>query len=790
MIRRQAGLFFKEFRSFLVKALIQYMKEETSSHLEKALSHVEQFETEWAGRKLRIEVGKLAPQANASCIVAYGDTIILATAVAGKTPREGIDYFPLLVDYEERLYAAGKIKGSRFIKREGRPGDEAVVTTRLIDRSIRPLFSEDARFDVQVVITTLSWDGENDPSLVGLLGASCALAISDIPWNGPIAGVSLGRIDGKWIVNSTYEQMEKSELELFVTGTPEKVVMIEAGSKEVREEIIDEGIEFALHEIETPFHLIEKIVAKIGKQKFSLPGIVSEDTLWKEHVMKMVEEFVEKHSFRNLLGFERKEEFFQKIEEMRDNLKMLLLQDDSLNAGARSFGMKYFEMLFEKFSDLLVLKENQRVDGRKLDEVRAISLEIGTLPRTHGSGLFQRGETQVLSVVTLGAPGDQQIIDSMEEDSKKRFMHHYNFPGFSVGEISPMRSPGRREIGHGALAEKALVPVLPSEKDFPYTIRIVSEVLSSNGSSSQASVCGSSLALMDAGVPISSHVAGIAMGLILDEKTQEYQILTDIAGVEDHSGYMDCKVAGTRKGITAIQLDIKASGITLPIIKDALSGAKKAREEILTFMERAISEPRNELSPYAPRIVKMQIHPDKIREVIGPGGKIINEIIDTTGVEIDIEKDGTIYITAGARDDGERAIKWIQDITHEVTVGEIYDGEVVNILDFGAIVEFPPHHDGLLHISEISNERINRVEDVLHKGDKVRVKVISRENGRIGLSIKQADPNYKGSERLESPRRGAGGYGMRPHHARPPREGRPHRGGRGEREDRGYFRER
>ncbi len=739
------------------------MKEEINSHSEKALSAVERFETEWAGRILQIEIGKLAPQANASCMITYGETIILATAVAGKTPRAGIDYFPLLVDYEERLYAAGKIKGSRFIKREGRPGDEAVLTTRLIDRSIRPLFSADARFDVQVVITVLSWDAQNNPDLLGLLGASCALAISDIPWNGPIAGVTLGHIDGQWIINPTYEEKEKGELELFVSGTPEKVVMIEAGSKEVKEEIMNEGIELALREMATPFRLIEQIIAKVGKTKFMLPGMVSEDTLWKEHVMKMVDEFIDKHPLRDILGFEKKENFSQNMAKTKENLRMFFLQDESLSIEARSFGMKYFEVLFEKFSDTLVLKEHLRVDGRKLDEVRRISLETGILPRTHGSGLFSRGETQVLSVVTLGAPGDQQVIDSMEEDSKKRFMHHYNFPGFSVGEVSPMRSPGRREIGHGALAEKALVPVLPSEKDFPYTIRIVSEVLSSNGSSSQASICGSSLALMDAGVPISSHVAGIAMGLILDEKTEEYQILTDIAGVEDHSGYMDCKVAGTRKGITAIQLDIKASGITLSIIKDALLGAKKAREEIFTFMESAIPEPRKTLSLYAPRIIKLQIHPDKIREVIGPGGKIINEIIDTTGVDIDIEKDGSIFITAHAGDDGDRAIKWIQDITHEVAVGEIYEGEVMSILDFGAIVAFPPNHDGLLHISEISHERVGRVEDVLHKGDKVRVKVISRENGKIGLSIKQADPNYQPSSNITNSRPVTGG---RPSNAR------------------------
>lgn len=716
---------------------------------------LKRYEAEWAGRPLIIEVGKYAPQANASATVQYGDTVILATAVMGDKIREEIDYFPLLVDYEERLYAAGKIKGSRFIKREGRPTDEAVLTTRLIDRSIRPLFRDTIRNDVQVVITALSWDGENDPALIGLLGASVVLGISDIPWNGPIAAGSVGFLDGSWKVNPTSLEREKASAYLFLSGSEEKVVMIEAGSKQVSEENMYAGVEKALAELRAPLLLIKKIIAELGVPKRDASEQPSaEASLWQEKVRTKTETFLKEKKFHELFPTSSKEDLNNKMDSLTKDLATMFSLDPEINDEEAKWGMSLLNPYFEHFAEELILKHGRRTDGRKFDEVRPLSAEVELLPRTHGSGLFGRGETQVLSVVTLGAPGDKQILDSMEEaDTKKRFMHHYNFPGFCVGEVKPMRSPGRREIGHGALAEKALEGVLPSEEKFPYTIRLVSEVLSSNGSSSQASICGSSLALMDAGVPIDGHVAGIAMGIVIDKDAGRYQLLTDIAGIEDHAGHMDFKVAGSRKGITAIQLDIKTDGLTLPMVKDALEGARAAREQILDVMEKAIETPRKELSPYAPRIITLQISTDKIKDVIGPGGKMIHEIIDKTGVEIDIEQDGRVFITATAKDDVKRAVEWIEEITHEARVGEIYDGEVVNLLDFGAIVAFPPKHDGLLHISEIKPERVERIDDVLKVGDKVRVKIISAENGKIGLSIKQLDPNYQPVPR-SAPHRG------------------------------------
>ncbi len=727
---------------------------------------MQQFEREIGGRTLTIRTGQLAGQTNGSCTVQYGDTVVLATAVMGSTPREGIDYFPLLVDYEERLYAAGKIKGSRFIKREGRPTDEAILTARLVDRSIRPLFKDTMRNDVQVVLTVLSVDLENDPDILSLIGASTALAMSSIPWNGPIAGIRVGRVNGEWVLNPTYEARSKSDLDLVVSGTAEKVVMIEAGASQVSEDVALEGIAFAQKHLGKVLDFIQEVAAKVGQPKVQpdLAQVDPDEAARFEKLEAKVKAFAQsrlKELFAINDPLKREEEETKLKSELDEALKA----DNEVSKDERAKGAELLASFLDAETRRLVLEDGRRVDGRKLDQIRPLSAGVALLPRTHGSGLFQRGETQVLSIVTLGSPGDEQTLDSMEESGTKRYMHHYNFPGFSVGEVQPIRSPGRREIGHGALAEKALLPVLPDQEAFPYTIRVVSEVLSSNGSTSQASACGSSLALMDAGVPIKAPVAGIAMGLILDESTGKYRVLTDIQGVEDHAGDMDFKVAGTREGITAIQLDIKVSGITLEICKEALSGAKKARGQILDVMQAALAEPRTELSPYAPRISSLRIEPDQIREVIGRGGETINEIIEQCGgrdvTKIDIEDDGLVLITSHNAEMADKATTWIKNLTKEIVVGEIYEGKVTQIMadrntgmEIGAIVELVPGKDGMVHISEFSNERIRAVSDVVQVGQTLKVKVVSvdKERGRVGLSVKALSEN-----------------GDRP--ARPPREG-------------------
>lgn len=709
-----------------------------------SLSTPKKFEIEWGGKQLSIEIGKYAAQANASCTVQYGDTVVLATVVLGSSPREGIDYFPLMVDYEERLYAAGKIKGSRFIKREGRPSDEAILTARLVDRSIRPLFEKSIRSDVQVVLTVLSWDSENDPDVPSLIGAACVLSISNIPWSGPIAGIRIGRIGGEFVINPSYKAREKSDLDILVAGSYNRVVMIEAGGKEVPEESMFEAIKFAQKHLKKPVRLIEEITRELGQEKIVTDIDLSEEEKEsQEKVRAKVNAFLQSKDIGELFKFESKEELNQKIEQLKEELNLLLKEDNEVNKEERAWGLKLIDPVIEKAAEDVVLKQNRRVDGRTFDEIRPISAQVGVLPRVHGSGLFERGETQVLSVVTLGSPGDEQFLDNMEESGKKRFMHHYNFPGFCVGEVSPMRSPGRREIGHGALVEKAIIPMLPNKEEFPYTIRVVSEVLSSNGSSSQASVCASSIALMDAGVPIKKPIAGIAMGLILDQETGAYKVLTDIAGIEDHAGYMDFKISGTRDGITAIQLDIKTWGISNEIISETLEKAKKARLKILNVMEKVISEPRKELSPYAPRIETLHVKPDRVRDIIGPGGKMINNIIDKTGVAIDIEPDGVVMITSSNADGLQKAKEWIENLTKEVKVGEIYKGKVTRLLDFGAIVEILPGQDGMVHISELSESHVENIGDVLKPGDEILVKVINvDENGRIALSYKQALPGY------------------------------------------------
>jgi len=714
---------------------------------------VKKFELEVAGRTLQVEIGKLALQANGSCTVRYGDTVVLATAVASHEPREGIDYFPLMVDYEEKLYAAGKIKGSRFIKREGRATDDAILTARLIDRSIRPLFKESERNDVQVVVTALSYDGVNDPDFPAMIATSIALGISPIIWGGPIAGVRLGLINDEWVINPTVEAKQKSSLDLFVSGSTDKVVMIEAGSQEVPEDKMYEAIEFAGKQIRKMVTFIEEVIKQAGS-----PKMISEIDEESEQERRMISEKVDQvlagHDLADCFHAD-KSKTKQAIEEIKSKVDEVLKADNEVSKDMRAMGVAMIDSALEKAFKSMVLDKGKRPDGRAFDEIRNLSAEVSILPRVHGSGLFSRGETQVLTIVTLGAPGDEQTLDTMEESGTKRYMHHYNFPGFSVGEVKPLRGPGRREIGHGALAEKALEPVIPAKDVFPYTIRVVSEVLGSNGSSSQASVCGSTLSLMDAGVPIKAPVAGIAMGLVVDNdlNPSKYQILTDIQGIEDHSGHMDFKIAGTKAGITAIQLDIKLGGISLGIVKETLTAARQARMKILEVMTQAIAEPRAELSPYAPRITVMHIDPDKIRDVIGSGGKVINEIIDKCNVQIDIEQDGTVMITSTDAEGSVRAKQWIENIVKELEVGEIYEGKVTSIIkdrnsgsEIGAIVEVLPGKDGMVHISEVSYTRIPKISDVVKIGDSVKVKVLSvdKENNRVGLSIKALLPRPEG----------------------------------------------
>lgn len=749
------------------------------------------FTTNVGGRTLTIETGKYAGQANAAVTVQYGDTVVLATAVMSPEIREGMDYFPLMVDYEERLYAAGKIKGSRFIKREGRPSDDAILTGRLVDRSIRPLFDEQARNDVQVVITVLSVDQENDPDVLSVIAASAALAISDIPWKGPLSAVRMGLVKSEWVVNPTYEQRAESSCDILVSGTPEKVIMIETEAHEIPEDVILTGITKALEHLTPSFNIIREMHEKAGREKHPFISAADGESTEEHEVHAYVAQKVESmiaEKLKDIVAMTDPMKGKEALLKLQEDVDAALKADNKVSKELRAKGVGMISERLDAAAHDLTLNEGKRVDGRAMDELRPLSVEVGLLPRTHGSGLFQRGETQVLSVVTLGSPGDEQTLDSMEESGTKRFMHHYNFPGFSVGEAKPLRGPGRREIGHGALVEKALGPVIPAKEQFPYTIRVVSEVLSSNGSSSQASICGSTLALMDAGVPIKAPVAGIAMGLVLDESTGKFRVFTDLQGAEDHFGGMDFKVAGTQEGITAIQLDVKVSGLPLEICKEALAGARKARLAILEKMTAAIAEPRKELSKYAPRITTLQINPEKVREVIGRGGEVINKIIDESGgkdvTKIDIEDDGLVIITSTDSAMAEKAAETIRSIAKDVEVGEIYEGKVTRIVadpntggEIGAIVELAPGKDGMVHVSEFRPERIEKVSDVVKVGDTIKVKVveIDKERGRTALSARALiDPNYEQfrSERSErrhsGPRRGGFDRGDRPRHGRPP----------------------
>ncbi|WP_069649558.1 polyribonucleotide nucleotidyltransferase [Caloranaerobacter ferrireducens] len=688
------------------------------------------FEYTLAGRKLSISIGKVAEQANGACLVRYGDTVVLVTAVASKEPREGIDFFPLSVDFEERLYAVGKIPGG-FIKREGKPSEKAILTSRLIDRPIRPLFPKGYRNDVQIIATVLSVDQDCTPDIVAMIGSSVALSISDIPFNGPTGSVSVGLIDGEFIINPTSEQREKSIMNLIVSGTKEAVMMVEAGAKEVTEDVMLDAIMLAHEEIKKICEFIESIVAEVGKEK-------QEVILYKvdEIIEKEVREYATEKMIEAIQTVDKQERLENMDKVSKETMNYFL---EKYPENQKDIEETIYNITKEQVRKL-ILEKGIRPDNRKVDEIRPISCEVGLLPRTHGSGLFTRGQTQVMTIATLGAPGDVQILDGLTEEESKRYMHHYNFPPYSVGETRFLRGPGRREIGHGALAERALEPVIPSEDEFPYTIRLVSEVLSSNGSTSQASVCGSTLALLDAGVPIKKPVAGIAMGLIKSE--EKVVILTDIQGLEDFLGDMDFKVAGTEDGITAIQMDIKIPGIGREILKEALERAKQGRLYILEKMNQVISKPREELSPYAPRILTINVNPDKIREIIGPGGKMINKIIEETGVKIDIEDDGRVMVASTDMEKGKKAIKMIEDIVREVNVGEIYLGKVVRLAPFGAFVEIWPGKEGLVHISNIDKQRVNKVEDVLTIGDEILVKVIDIDKqGRINLSRKDALPN-------------------------------------------------
>jgi polyribonucleotide nucleotidyltransferase len=696
------------------------------------------MEMELAGRTLSVEVGRVAKQANGAAWVEYGGTVVLVTATMSGEPREGIDFFPLLVDYEERLYAAGKIPGG-FIKREGKPSEAAILAARTIDRPLRPLFPEGFRNDVQVVATVLSSDQNNSPEIAAMIGASCALTISDIPFQGPVGAVTVGYVDGQYVINPTLEQQEQSQLNLIVAGTRDAIMMVEAGANELSEEVMLDAILQGHDEIKRIIQFQDALREKVGKEKVEVNVFQLDPEIEAE---------VRGYAADNMLSAIRTEDKLQReaaIDQVSAEVRahFLELWGEELYLEREKHVDLTLEQLVKDEVRRLITQDSIRPDGRGLDEIRPISCEAGVLPRTHGSGLFTRGQTQVLTVATLGAAGDEQILDGLGEVESKRYMHHYNFPSYSVGEVRPIRGPGRREIGHGALAERALVPMIPSEEEFPYTIRLVSEVLESNGSSSQASVCGSTLALMDAGVPIKKPVAGIAMGLV--KYGDSISILTDIQGMEDHLGDMDFKVAGTSDGITAIQMDIKVSGISREVLHQALAQAKRGRLFILDKMAEAISQPRPELSPYAPRIITMNIDPDKIRDVIGPGGKQIKKIIDETGVKIDIEDDGRVFIASVDGESGQRAAQIINDLVRDVVPGELYLGRVTRIMNFGAFVEILPGKEGLIHISQLAHERVGKVEDVVQIGDQVMVKVteIDRQ-GRINLSRKDALPKEEG----------------------------------------------
>lgn len=685
---------------------------------------MEQFQMELAGRTLTIETGELAKQASGAALVRYGDTVVLVTATGSKEAKD-IDFFPLTVDYEEKMYAVGRIPGG-FVKREGRPPETAILHSRLIDRPIRPLFDKGCRNEVHVVATVLSVDQDNAPEICGMIGASAALAISDIPWAGPIAGVRMGRVNGEFVVNPTVAQLEESDLNVVVAGTKDAILMVEGGAQEVPEEVLLEVIMTAHEEIKRIVAFQEDMVTKVGKEKRVFP--VHEID---EEVSKAVHEYAHDALDKAVRCADKQ----QRDAQQEAVFAEVLAHFEEIYPEQMQDVFMTLEKMVKEIVRHMITVEKIRPDGRKLDEVRPISVRVGVLPRTHGSGLFTRGQTQVLNICTLAPLSEKQTIDGIGIETEKRYIHHYNFPSYSVGETKSSRGPGRREIGHGALAERALVPVIPSEEEFPYALRLVSEVLESNGSSSMASVCGSTLSLMDAGVPIKAPVAGVAMGLVT--QGEHYTILTDIQGMEDALGDMDFKVAGTTKGVTAIQMDIKISGLSREILSEALQQAHKGRMHIMGKMMEVIDAPRGEMSQWAPRIITIHIDPDKIRDVIGQGGKVIRGIIEETGTKIDIEDDGTVYIASVEAAGANRAIEIITSLTKEPEVGEVYMGKVTRLMNFGAFVEILPGKEGLVHISKLAKERVEKVEDVVNVGDEIMVKVIEIDKqGRINLSRK------------------------------------------------------
>ena len=695
----------------------------------KTFDNYRVFTTTFAGRELKVETGKTCELSNGSCWVTYGETVVMANVTASPKPREGVDFFPLSVDYEERLYSVGRIPGS-FTKREGKPSDKAILTSRVVDRPIRPLFPKDMRNDVSVVMTVLAVDPDYSPEICGMIATSVAISISDIPWNGPIGGISVGLVDGEIVLNPNLEQRAKTDLNLTVAGTAEKIVMIEAGANEVPDDVMLKAILTGHEEIKKIVAFINDIKAQIGKKKFEFESMEVDHDL------------------------------FDAIEEMAaEDVKVALDTDDKnireerLNPIKDAIHAKFDEAYPDKIAmiDECIYKlqkkivrnwlyEGKRVDGRGIDEIRPLASEVGVLPRVHGSGLFTRGQTQVLTIATLGPISDSQKIDGLDEEDSKRYMHHYNFPSYSVGETKPSRGPGRREIGHGALAERALVPVLPSVEEFPYAMRLVSEVLSSNGSTSQGSICGSTLALMDAGVPIKAPVAGISCGLITLPDSDDFMTMVDIQGLEDFFGDMDFKVGGTHKGITAIQVDIKVDGLTPAIIEEAFAKTHKARDYILDeIMLKAIAEPRPTVGKYAPKMLQTKVPVDKIREVIGQGGKVIQKISADCGVKIDINDEGNVFVSGVDMDGVKKAIQIVNTIANDPEVGAIYKGKVVRLMNFGAFVEIAPGKDGLVHISKLDKQRVEKVEDVVSIGDEIVVKVMEIDNqGRINLSRKDA----------------------------------------------------
>lgn len=688
------------------------------------------FKTTIAGREFCVETGELAQLASGSALVKYGDTVVLATATASAKPRDGVDFFPLSVDYEEKMYSVGKIPGG-FLKREGKPSEKAILTSRVIDRPIRPLFPKDYRNDVGIVTTVMSVDIDNSPEICAMNGASIAISISEMPFAGPVGAVIVGLVDGEFVINPTLEQREKSEMHVTVAGTKKKVVMIEAGANEVSEDVMYDAIVYAHSEIKKICDFIETIVAAVGKEKATYEAHEVDHDMFDK---------VYAYSYDKVCAAIDTDD-----KRIRDE-RMKVLSDEVMEYLGEEYEGRDAELdeIFYKIQKEIVRKwlieDHKRVDGRKIDEIRPLSASVGILPRTHGSGLFSRGQTQVLTVATLGAVSESQTIDGLDEETSKRYMHQYNFPSYSVGETKPSRGPGRREIGHGALAERALKPVIPSVDEFPYAIRLVSEVLSSNGSTSQGSVCGSTLALMDAGVPIKAPVAGISCGLITKPDSDDFLTMVDIQGVEDFYGDMDFKVAGTKKGITAIQMDIKVDGLTYDIIKEAFRKTRDARYYILDeVMLKAIDAPRTELSEYAPKIITTMVPVDKIKDVIGSGGKTIQKIIADTGVKIDIEDDGSVFILTTDAEAAKKALETIEGIVAEPEVGKIYTGKVVKIIEIGAFVEFLPGREGLVHISKLENHRVAKVEDVVSEGDEIKVKLMEIDRqGRFNLSRKDA----------------------------------------------------